>query len=393
MSWDEVLIKDVAKIVGGYSFKSKDFTTTGEVPVIKIKSLKKEKIVIDNDNYIDKSFLELDKKYHINYNDILIALTGSHITLPSSAVGRVAKSQHKEILLLNQRVGKFVVDPNLCYHDFLFYILISDYFFQSVGLRAQGAASQANISGNDVGSIKINLPPLQAQKRIADILSAYDDLIENNLKRIKLLEQAAQNIYKEWFVNLRFPGYENAPINEETGLPEGWEEKALGDFTEIKKGKNITRSTIKEGNVPVVAGGLKPAYYHNTSNTSNPVITVSASGANAGYVNMYLEDIWASDCSYIDSNLSDSVFFIHNLLLNQQELIFGMQRGAAQPHVYPKDLKRAEFVIPDKGLIQKFEEQVSAQYDMKRVLLNQNQKLKAARDILLPRLMNRTIEV
>ena len=86
-------------------------------------------------------------------------------------------------------------------------------------------------------------------------------------------------------------------------------------------------------------------------------------------------------------------FFIHNLLSNQQELIFGMQRGAAQPHVYPKDLKRAEFVIPDKGLIQKFEEQVSAQYDMKRVLLNQNQKLKTARDILLPRLMNRTIEV
>ena len=392
MSWDEVLIKDVAKIVGGYSFKSKDFTTTG-VPVIKIKSLKKEKIVIDNDSYIDKCFLELDEKYHINYNDILIALTGSHITLPSSAVGRVAKSQHKETLLLNQRVGKFIVDPTLCYHDFLFYILISDYFFKSVGLRAQGAASQANISGNDVGSIVVNLPPLQTQKRIADILSAYDDLIENNLKRIKLLEQAAQNIYKEWFVNMRFPGHENTVMNEETGLPEGWEEKALGEFTEIKKGKNITKSTIIEGNVPVVAGGLKPAYYHNVPNTINPVITVSASGANAGYVNIYLEDIWASDCSFIDTNLSDSIFFIHNLLFHQQDLIFGMQRGAAQPHVYPKDLKRTEFLIPEKDLIIKFEEQVSPQYKMRRVLLGQNQKLKAARDILLPRLMNRTIEV
>ena len=73
-------------------------------------------------------------------------------------------------------------------------------------------------------SIEIKFPPLQTQKRIADILSAYDDLIENNLKRIKLLEQAAQNIYKEWFVNLRFPGHENTPINEETGLPEGGKE-------------------------------------------------------------------------------------------------------------------------------------------------------------------------
>jgi type I restriction enzyme S subunit len=268
------------------------------------------------------------------------------------------------------------------------------YNIQTLGLEDLNSdAAVPGLNRNNAYSQLINIPPLQTQKRIADILSAYDDLIENNLKRIKLLEQAAQNIYKEWFVNLRFPGHENTPINKETGLPEGWEEKALGEFTEIKKGKNITKSTIKEGNVPVVAGGLKPAYYHNTSNTSNPVITVSASGANAGYVNMYLEDIWASDCSYVDSKLSDSVFFIHNLLSNQQELIFGMQRGAAQPHVYPKDLKRAEFVIPDKGLIQKFEEQVSAQYDMKRVLLNQNQKLKAARDILLPRLMNRTIEV
>lgn len=273
------------------------------------------------------------------------------------------------------------------------YYLVTDKSFTAYLVNHQKGSTYPAFTIDVLENKKVNLPPLQTQKRIADILSAYDDLIENNLMRINLLEQAAQNIYKEWFVHLRFPGHENTPINEETGLPEGWEEKALGEFTEIKKGKNITKSTIKEGNVPVVAGGLKPAYYHNTSNTSNPVITVSASGANAGYVNMYLEDIWASDCSYIDSNLSDSVFFIHNLLLNQQELIFGMQRGAAQPHVYPKDLKRAEFVIPYKGLIQKFEEQVSAQYDMKRVLLNQNQKLKAARDILLPRLMNRTIEV
>ena len=270
------------------------------------------------------------------------------------------------------------------------------YFFDIYKERMQRisqGATQDNLSLEKLLTFEVPTPPLKTQKHIADILSAYDDLIENNLKRIKLLEQAAQNIYKEWFVNMRFPGHEKTPINEETGLPVGWEEKALGEFTEIKKGKNITKSTIVDGNVPVVAGGLKPAYYHNTSNTINPVITVSASGANAGYVNIYLEDIWVSDCSYVDSSLTDSVFFVHNLLLHQQELVFGMQRGSAQPHVYPKDLKRAEFIIPDKSLIQSFEEQVSSQYSMKRVLLNKNQKLKAARDILLPRLMNRTIEL
>ena len=84
---------------------------------------------------------------------------------------------------------------------------------------------------------KLSIPPLQTQKRIADILSAYDDLIENNLKRIKLLEQAAQNIYKEWFVNLRFPGHENTPINEETGLPEGGKKNDFGEYYKVEQVK------------------------------------------------------------------------------------------------------------------------------------------------------------
>jgi type I restriction enzyme S subunit len=292
----------------------------------------------------------------------------------------------------NQQINAII--PNEKFdNDYVFYLLKSNIHIVK-DADAGSSSGRENVNKSSFQGIKIWVHEnIQTQKRIADILSAYDDLIENNLKRIKLLEQAAQNIYKEWFIHLRFPGHENTPINEDTGLPVGWEEKALGEFTEIKKGKNITKSTILEGNVPVVAGGLKPAYYHNVPNTINPVITVSASGANAGYVNIYLEDIWASDCSYIDTNLSDSIFFIHNLLSHQQDLIFGMQRGAAQPHVYPKDLKRTEFLIPEKDLIIKFEEQVSPQYKMKRVLLGQNQKLKAARDILLPRLMNRTIEV
>jgi type I restriction enzyme, S subunit len=377
MSWDSKLLGEVVDLTQGFCInkKSNHLVVDEGIPLLRITDMinSQQKIFISP---------EIPKKFIANKDDIIFTRTGQ--------VGLVFRNQYGiihnncfTVSPLNEELSK----------DYLYWFLRSEETITKAKGLAAGAA-QPDLNHGAFKSISITYPKsLKTQKRTADILSAYDDLIENNLKRIKLLEQAAQNIYKEWFVNLRFPGHKNTSINEETGLPVGWEEKALGEFTEIKKGKNITKSTIKEGNVPVVAGGLKPAYYHNTSNTSNPVITVSASGANAGYVNMYLEDIWASDCSYIDSNLSDSVFFIHNLLSNQQELIFGMQRGAAQPHVYPKDLKRAEFVIPDKGLIQKFEEQVSAQYDMKRVLLNQNQKLKTARDILLPRLMNRTIEV
>jgi type I restriction enzyme S subunit len=383
MNWDLLKIEEFADVIGGGtpSTKNSDYWN-GDIPWIGPRDLSgwDFKFIENGARNISDEGLKKSSTKLLPKNTVLMT--------SRAPIGYVAISKNK--ICTNQGFQNLVCKENISDPNFVYYLIKEN--IDKIKSVASGATFP-EISKTKLKGIELSLPPLQTQKRIADILSAYDDLIENNLKRIKLLEQAAQNIYKEWFVNLRFPGYENTHINEETGLPVGWEEKALGEFTEIKKGKNITRSTIKEGNVPVVAGGLKPAYYHNTSNTSNPVITVSASGANAGYVNMYLEDIWASDCSYIDSNLSDSVFFIHNLLLNQQELIFGMQRGAAQPHVYPKDLKRAEFVIPDKGLIQKFEEQVSAQYDMKRVLLNQNQKLKAARDILLPRLMNRTIEV
>ena len=121
--------------------------------------------------------------------------------------------------------------------NFLFDTFLKNNSFQSYAQRFATGATIKNLGLKAVRDYEFNLPPIQTQKRIADILSAYDDLIENNLKRIKLLEQAAQNIYKEWFVNLRFPGHENTPVNEETGIPEGWEIGVVSDFGKVVTGK------------------------------------------------------------------------------------------------------------------------------------------------------------
>jgi type I restriction enzyme, S subunit len=252
---------------------------------------------------------------------------------------------------------------------------------------------RGNIKSGILQIYKILLPPLPIQRLIASILSAYDDLIENNLKRIKLLEEKAQLTYEEWFVRMKFPGHETAVFDEESGLPEGWEIILIGEFTDIKKGKNITKSTIREGSVPVVAGGLSPAYYHDTANTINPVITVSASGANAGYINLYLQDIWASDCSYIDSSMSLEFYFIYASMKSKQHFITQMQQGAAQPHVYPKDLKKLEIILPEKELRKQYENMARPMYDQIRNLKHTNTLLKEARDILLPRLMSGMVDV
>lgn len=163
----------------------------------------------------------------------------------------------------------------------------------------------AHVNLPTIRELKITLPPIETQSRIADILSAYDDLIENNQKQIKLLEEAAQRLYKEWFVDLHFPGCEQTKLID--GVPEGWKKGCLGDIAEFKRGKTITKTIAIDGNIPVVAGGTEPAYYHNIANTKAPVITVSASGANAGFVRMYHKDVFASDCSFADINTTELV--------------------------------------------------------------------------------------
>lgn len=252
-------------------------------------------------------------------------------------------------------------------------------------------AAQAQITIDSLSGYKIKLPALDVQKRVVDIVLGYENLIENNRRRIQLLEESARLLYKEWFVQLRFPGHEHVKIID--GVPEGWEKQALGSFVEVKKGKNITQETVEAGNVPVVAGGLKPAYYHSKANVNGPVITVSASGANAGYVNLYQQDIWASDCSYISREVDQHIYFRYVQLKNAQVEIFGMQHGAAQPHVYPKDVERLVVYQPTKSLVELFEGLVSDQFELIRKLQAANIQLAQARDILLPRLMNGELAV
>ena len=197
-------------------------------------------------------------------------------------------------------------------------------------------SSQKALTISSLKQIECPLPPIEVQNRIVDILSAYDALIENNQKQIKLLEEAARRLYKEWFVNFRFPGYEDTPIVD--GVPEGWADGTLGDIAVFKRGKTITKAQVSDGNIPVVAGGLEPAYYHNKANTTAPLITVSASGANAGFTRLYNIDVFASDCSYIDSNSTPFLLFVYCFLKTNAMKLNSLQKGSAQPHVYAKDL-------------------------------------------------------
>jgi type I restriction enzyme S subunit len=252
-------------------------------------------------------------------------------------------------------------------------------------------ATQDNLSLAKILSFPLSIPSLSIQQKIASIVAAYDDLVENNLQRIVLLEEAARMLYREWFVHFRFPGHEHVKIID--GIPEGWERRPLGDLAVIRKGKNITKESAIPGTVPVVAGGLRPAYYHDTANAAGPVITISASGANAGYVGLYHEDIWASDCSFLSASGDRDIWLLFLFMKHRQTEITAMQQGAAQPHVYPKHLERLKIEVSPQNLRELFHETVSDNFTLIANLEAQNKSLTQARDLFLPRLMNGEIAV
>ena len=305
-----------------------------------------------------------------------------------------------------------ILGMDACFPDsivgFLPYENVSDttyvkYLFDELKLYFQQISkgtTQDNLSLDKICRVKLRVPDYDTQVKVASILATYDTAIENNNKRIHLLEQMAESLYKEWFVRFRFPGYEDVEFEEKK--PRGWqvatEDKKhyvptifkydefinIGTFV---RGKNITAAQMVEGKVPVISAGLQPSGYH--VHGSN--LTISASGANAGYLNFNLNDIWAADCSYYQDDAT--IWFVYNTLKYLQPVISNLQCGAAQPHVYPKNINRLCVLIPTEELIHRYNDFVNPYYDEIKILNQHNQLLTKQRDMLLPRLMSGKLEV
>lgn len=257
--------------------------------------------------------------------------------------------------------------------------------------RFSGQAAQPGLSVTKLLRLKFEMPSRQYQDRVASILSTYDSLIENNTKRIRLLEKMAENLYKEWFVRFRFPGHEN--VKMVNGLPNGWKKGALSDVCEFKRGKNITSSEMKDGTIPVISAGITPSGFHSHANVYGISVTMSSSGANAGYIAVHYSDIWAADCSYIEEASTPYIYYVYELLNNIRSIINNFQRGAAQPHVYPKDINRIKMIIPSEDIRKKANEKIGVIHRHIDNLQRQNSLLARQRDLLLPRLMSGKLEM
>lgn len=221
------------------------------------------------------------------------------------------------------------IDNEVSKEYLVYYINTKIKYLREVVATGNG---QPNLNTGLIGIFKVPIPPTKTeQTAIASALSDADALISS----LEKLIAKKRNIKQGAMQKLLQP-------------KEGWEVKKLGEVVEIRKGQLITDSTRVNGSIPVVAGGKTPAYYHNKANRNGKTITISGSGASAGYVSFHNYPIFASDCSTIEENEYYSIEFIFYLMQLLQDKIYKMQTGGAQPHIHPSDLNPILIPVPSK---------------------------------------------
>ena len=392
--WKKVKLGDYIDVLSGFAFISKDFSDSG-IPVIKIKNVCPPYISLEDLSYVPNSIAFQNPRYILRKGDVLIAMTGSHINQIASVVGRVGRVRYDAITVLNQRVGK-IVNKNEAKSslDYIYYYLSQYEVKVELAQKAGGAANQANISPSDIKNLLFPYPPIGIQHRIATILSRYDSLIENYQKQIKLLEEAAQRLYKEWFVDLRFPGHENTNIID--GVPEGWKKMPVDSIYSIKYGKNLSTKLITPTGKYPVYGANGVIGYYNVANCNNQVVLITSRGNGSGDVLMtYHKDSFITNNSFVVSPLDDYSYcqlpFTYQFLKNAN--FRAVRTGAAQPQLTNQSIHTVDVILPSKGIIIDYCNK--AFYSNKKIIILRIQirLLTEARDRLLPKLMSGEITV
>lgn len=235
--------------------------------------------------------------------------------------------------------------------------------------KSHGSAREI-FSWEEMQEVTLPIPHINKQREIVAEYNTIQNRIKLNEQLIQKLEETAQAIYREWFVEFE---NENECIT-------------IGDLLTPKKGRNITREKAIEGIYPVVAGGLEPSCYHNDYNTESPVVTISASGANAGYVRLYQSEVWAADCSFIDKSIFENVFFAYVSLKVNQALLMSKQEGTGQPHIYPEHIVTIPIHDFSDSKLKSFDNHCKAIFGRVDIAEKENQKLTELKDLLLSKL-------
>ena len=409
--WKKVRLGDIATVTSSKRVFANQYTKTG-IPFYRQKEIIEknrgealsEPLFISNDLY---------KKMEIDYgipqkNDLLITGVGVTLGIPYLVKDETFYFKDGNLIWLKD------ISENVN-SQFIFYYINSAEGQKTIWARTIGSAQPA-LTIDLVKQFQFPCPPLETQQKIAGILSAYDDLIENNRKQIKLLEEAAQKLYKEWFVKLNFPGHENVKIID--GVPEGWIYKKLDKVFNYVRGRSYSSDELSETKGTLFVnlkniqafGGYKRNAEKRYLGVYKPEQTISSGDIVLGVTDMTKERRLVGSVAQIPELGETATFTMDLIKLEPYEITknflysslrFGgisrqispLANGVNVLHLKPEALNQVEMLIPDAKLIQHYDEF----YEPIRLKIERVQKeiqlLQSARDKLLPRLMNGEMEI
>jgi type I restriction enzyme S subunit len=393
-AWQQTRLGNISQIYSGFAFRSQDLGEKG-IPVVKIANIQNKRVSPECADHLPVELCtEKLNRYFLQPDDTLIAMTGA------GSVGKVGKMPRAEgRFLVNQRVGIVRPDSSLCDPAFVYFALSQDFYETKLYGLGLGAG-QPNVSAKQIGELEIPFPPLAVQQRIAGILSAYDELMENSQRRIRLLEAMARALYREWFVHFRFPGHEKLPrVASPLGdIPQGWEISPLSSLVDFAKGRKPaeTRPESLPGDVKLLLidslhGGeavfASPAklVLAETRDTimvmdgaSSCEVTIGSSGAVGSTLGRF-------------RTTRPGVFSPHALyrfLEAKADEFKSKNIGAAIPHANKDYILTQPVALPPKATASGFHAQLEPIQCTIETLKLQIQNLRRTRDLLLPRLLS-----
>jgi type I restriction enzyme S subunit len=407
MSWPMIQIGQFTHVVtkGTTPTKKQGFADSG-INYIKAEALNGDSSLdLSGGFYISEDVHQSLKRSILEDGDVLLTIAGANI-------GKCGIVEERHLPAnTNQAVGIMRVDQQQVAPRFLYYWFKQPQTFRYIqGLNAQ--AAQPNINLSMLRNIEVPVPSISEQKRIADVISAYDDLIENNRRRIQLLEQAARLLYKEWFVHLRFPGHEHTQIID--GVPEGWGRCSLEGLCEhVNYGYTASASEDDVGPKFLRITDIVPEMIDWESVPHCEIdgrrlqkfllregdVVVARTGATVGYAKRIgarvPEAVFASYLVRFRfgeqfDNILGGIFMESDSYKAYVQSNIG---GAAQPNANARILGDMKVLVPPRSLQGIFRDNVAPIFDQRNILQEQNQKLAKARDLLLPKLMNGEVAV
>lgn len=399
--WREVRLGEIVNLSQGLAInkQSRHLQTddSSELPLLRISDMKNGTV----EKYIKK---EVSEKFIATKSDIIYTRTGQ--------VGLVFTGQSG---VIHNNCFKIIPDNKLVNKSFLYWILKSKYMYNYVNTLASGAA-QPDLTHSKFKNIKIKIPDLETQEKIAQVLSSYDELIENNNRRIELLEKMAEEIYKEWFVRMRFPGHEE--VKFEKDIPEGWEYFKLEDICNLVRGISYSTKDIEtESGTPMLTlksinpyggynnygikyfnGELSDRHLLKSTDILMAITDMTQDRRVIGHVamvpNLSKELVFSADLILLKNIKINKYFFYSYLRYGDLSNNIGMfSNGANVLHLNQRILNKIKFIIPSENLMNEYGNIQKTMVEKINYINKQNQNLIKQRDMLLPRLMNGTIEV